>query len=66
MEFQKIKRNGFIFFGIVITLLALIAILWIWDVLDSDTAWKSATSLAVLGFSTLMVIVVWDKLYNKN
>lgn len=63
---METKKIGFIIFWIIIVLLAFVSILGIWEIISSDAAWKGAWSLGILGFGTLLIVAVGDKLFNTK
>ena len=55
--------------GILITavsVLTLIAILSIWDVLSKDVLWKSISTIGIIAFGALIVVIAAQALENKN
>jgi len=70
-QFNKIymKKVKSIAIGILITavsILTLIAILSIWDVLSSDVLWKSISTIGIVAFGALIVVVAAQALEHKE
>ncbi len=53
---HTVQNIAVLVFIISVVFLTLIAILSIWDVFEPDVFWKSITTIAVVGFSSLLVI----------
>lgn len=49
-----------------VSLLALIGILAIWEVLDSDATYKSLSTMAILAFSSLVVVMTCYERENRS
>ena len=65
MNLDKIKKYWFIFFTLITIFISIVAILWIWEILESETAWKGVFTLLIINFSVLVSIVVWEKLFYR-
>ncbi len=66
MNYNKFKIYCFIVFLVCTLLLVLMALLWIWEVVNEEIAWKSIVSLTVIGFSFLFVFVIWQKIFENK
>ena len=63
------KKVKSVAIGILITavsILTLIAILSIWDVLSKDVLWKSISTIGIVAFGSLIVVVAAQALEHKN
>lgn len=49
-----------------VVILTFVAILSIWDVLQEDTLMKALTSIGVIGFSSLVVLLAAKYVEDKN
>lgn len=49
-----------------VSFLTLISILSIWDFLSKDTFWKSMSTIGVISFAALIVVVAANALEDKN
>lgn len=66
MDFEKLKVKGFILFWVCILALVITAILWIWEVIESDFAWKAIMTLCVVGFALLFLLTIGQKVFEKK
>ncbi|MEX0910359.1 MAG: hypothetical protein WDZ73_01230 [Candidatus Paceibacterota bacterium] len=55
--FKVIQNIAAGFFIVSVAVLTIIAILAVWDVLAEDVITKSLTTIGILGFSSLVIII---------
>jgi len=63
---KKVKGIAIGILIIAVSILTLIAILSIWDVLSEDVLWKSISTIGIVAFGSLIVVVAAQALEHKN
>lgn len=63
---MNIKRLAVYILITSVSLLALLAVLSIWNVLDKDIFWKSISTIGVIAFASMIVIMASSVLESKN
>ncbi|MFA7315175.1 MAG: hypothetical protein WC059_00010 [Candidatus Paceibacterota bacterium] len=66
MQNHEIKRIATRVLIFSVTVLTFVAILSIWDVFSEEVLWKSISTIGVVAFGALIVIVATQGFENKN
>ncbi|MEA2112956.1 MAG: hypothetical protein U9P50_03235 [Patescibacteria group bacterium] len=63
---ETIKKIAVVILVISVTLMTFLAILSIWDVLDKDVFWKSISTIGVVAFGSLIIVVAVKALEDRE